>query len=150
MYISKRLTLIALAISVTGCAYNLPKGYVKVDSPYDVTFRAISAEGSAFSLRTEANPENGDLAFWDKVIQNRMTQILGYKIANHQDIKHKSGLAGIEMTFEYNRDGINYLYMITLFVKNRNVHVFESAGEKDKITDELPEIRKAVDTWPLM
>ncbi|MHC4444279.1 MAG: hypothetical protein ACYTF1_12755 [Planctomycetota bacterium] len=150
MYISKRFILVALAVLTTGCAYNLPAGYVKVDPPYDVKFRAVSAEGSALSLRTETNPENGDLAFWDKVIKNRMTEVRGYKIVDHQQTKHKSGLAGIEMTFDYNRDGIDYLYTITLYVKNRRVHVFESAGEKNKISGDLAEIRKAVNTWPLM
>jgi len=150
MYITRLFILITLVISLSGCGYNLPTGYVKVDPPYDVKFRAVSAEGSAFMLRTEINPENGDLTFWDKIVKNKMTEIRGYKLTDHQEIKHKSGLGGIEMKFDYNLDGLDYLYLITLFVKNKQVYVFESAGEKDKITADMPAIKKAVTTWPMM
>ncbi len=139
-------TLIALA---GGCQYALPPGYVKVDPSWNTRFRAVSAEGSAITLRNESNPENGDLTFWKKAVKNQLLDVRGYKLVNHREISHAGQTPGVEMTFDYTKDGIDYTYMVMLLVKGRRVHCIEAAGVKDQIAPELPAIKDAVAKWPL-
>lgn len=138
----------ALMLAV-GCRYPLPPGYVKVDPPRDVKFKAVSAEGSALTLRTEKNPENGDLAFWEKAITTRMTDVRGYKLANRKEVKHSNKTPGVELVFDYSREGMDYTYLVTLFIRMDRVYVFEAAGLKDKLAGDLDEIRKAIEQWPM-
>lgn len=139
-----------LIASFAGCSgYRLPVGYVKVDPPYDVRFRAVSADGSALTYRTEPNPENGDLVFWEKAVTNRLVEVRGYQLTDRQDVTNQSGASGVEMTFDYTQTGLDYVYLVALFVRGDRVHVFEAAGRRDTFTTDLPEIRKAIADWPL-
>lgn len=139
-----------LALFAAGCSgYRLPAGYVKVDPPGDARFKAVSAEGSALIYRTEENPENGNLAFWEKAITNRLVDVGGYQLNGRQDIRNKNGTPGVEMTFDRAQVGMSYVYVLALYVRGDRVHVLEAAGPKDKFTADLPEIRKAIIEWPL-
>ncbi len=145
----RRCLPLALAALTVGCQYPLPPGYVKVDPPWDVDFRAVSAEGSALTVRTEENPENGDLAFWEKAVRTRLVDVRGYKLAERKDVTHKGGTSGVEMTFDYVADGTDYSYLLTMFVKGDRVHLLEAAGVKEQIEPDLAAIRKSIHDWPL-
>ena len=137
----------ATCLALAGCGYHLPPGYVKVEPSRGWRFRAVSAEGAAFTLRTEENPENGDLAFWEKAIKNKLVKVRGYKLADRRETTLKDQTPGVELVFDYSRDGSDYTYSVALFVKGRRVHVFEAAGAKDQMTTDLPEIRSAISQW---
>jgi len=139
--------LMLLAAGCTG--YRLPAGYVKVEPPWDAHFKAVSAEGSAMTYRTEENPKNGNLAFWEKAATNRLVEVGGYQRTDRQDICNKNGTPGVQMTFNYAQVGVDYVYVLALYVRGDRVHVLEAAGPKDKFTPDLPEIRKAIIDWPL-
>ena len=141
--------LVLTAIVAMGCQHTLPPGYVKVDPPWGFDFRAVSADGSALTSRIEENPENGDLAFWEKAITSRLVDVRGYQLAERTEVTLAQKTPGIEMTFDYTRDGIDYLYLLNLCVKGDRVRVFEAAGEKEKIVPELSAIREAIREWPL-
>lgn len=149
MHSLRWILVIALLVMAGGCQYALPPGYVKVEPGWDVRFRAVSAEGSAITLRSESNPENGDLPFWEKAIKNQLVDIRGYALVDRRDINRSGQTTGVEMTFDYNKDGIDYTYLVMLLVKSRQVHCIEVAGVKDQIAPELPAIKDAVGKWPL-
>jgi hypothetical protein len=139
-----------LILSAAGCSgYRLPAGYVKVDPPWDAQFKAVSAEGSALVYRTEENPENGNLAFWEKAVTNRLVDVGGYQRTDRQEIRNQNGVPGVELTFNRAQVGADYVYVLALYVRGNRVHVLEAAGPKDKFTADLPEIRKAILDWPL-
>lgn len=144
-----RLILSVLLMSALGCSYPLPKGYVQAPTPYNAKYRAVSADGSALMLSTESNPDNGDLAYWEKAIQTRLTEIGGYKLDNRREIANDHGLKGTEMTFSINQDGIDYVYMVSLFIRGRTIYIFEAAGRKDTFAPDIPEIQKSIAAWPL-
>lgn len=148
-----RIMRYALAVLVVGmvcgCQYSLPPGFVKVDPTWDTRVRAVSAEGAAITLRAETNPENGDLAFWEKAIMARLVEFRGYKLAERKEIKHGDQTPGVELTFDYQRDGIDYAYVITVLVKGRTVYCIEVAGDKKQIAPQLTAIADAVRKWPL-
>lgn len=145
-----RYALATLLIgTVCGCQYSLPPGFVKVDPTWDTRVRAVSAEGAAITLRAETNPENGDLAFWEKSILARLVEFRGYKLADRKEIEHGDETPGVQMSFDYHRDGIDYTYVITVLVKGRTVYCIEVAGEKKQIAPQLTAISDAVRKWPL-
>ena len=145
-----RYALAVLLIGMaSGCQYSLPPGFVKVEPTSDTRVRAVSADGAAITLRAESNPENGDLAFWEKSILARLVDFRGYKLADRKEIKHGNGTPGVQMTFDYQRDGIDYTYVITVLVKGRTVYCIEVAGDKKQIAPQLTAIADAVRKWPL-
>ncbi len=145
-----RYALAVLLIGmVTGCQYPMPPGFVKVEPTSDTSVRAVSADGAAITLRTETNPENGDLAFWEKSILARLVDFRGYKLVERKEIQHGNGTPGVQMTFDYQRDGIDYTYVITVLVKGRTVYCIEVAGDKKQIAPQLSAIADAVRKWPL-
>ncbi|MBN1489391.1 MAG: hypothetical protein JXA69_05685 [Phycisphaerae bacterium] len=144
------ITAASLALICAGCAHTLPAGYVKVDPGHAYRFRAVNADGAAFTLRTEENPENGDLVFWGKAIKRNLVDIKGYKLADERDVALRSAADAREMTFDYKRAGKEYTYLLTLVVSGRRVHIFEAAGEKERVAADLPEIRKVIAEWPAL
>jgi len=148
MRYSRYLLAVVLLGSVVGCQYALPPGYVKVEPGFEYRFRAVSADGSAIALRTEENPENGDLAFWEKAVKSRLVDVRGYKLADRKEASCR-GVKGAEMTFDYERKGVAYCYVMMLFVEARRVHSIEIAGLKQKIEPELPAIKEAIGKWSL-
>jgi hypothetical protein len=150
MSIAKYAVVVLLILLAAGCSgYRLPAGYVKVDPPYDARFKAVSAEGSALIYRTEENPENGNLTFWEKAVTNRLVDVGGYQRTDRQDIHNQNGTPGVELTFAHAQVGVDYLYVLALYVRGNRVHVLEAAGPKDKFTADLPAIHKAFLEWPL-
>jgi len=145
--ITSLLTFVAIGF-VAGCQFALPTGYVKVEPGYEYRFRAVSADGSAIALRTEENPENGDQAFWEKAVKSRLVDVRGYKLADRKEASCRA-IKGVEMTFDYERKGVPYCYVVMLFVDGRRVHSIEIAGLKQKIEPELPAIKEAIGKWSL-
>lgn len=142
-------TLCTLAfLALAGCRADLPKGYVRVEESGDARMRAVSADECVLTLRSEKNPDGGDLVFWEKTIVSRLTDIRGYKLANRMEV-HNGATSGAELIFDYARDGLDYTYVLGLFVKNGQVHVFEAAGEKEKIAKDLAGLTKTMQDWPL-
>jgi hypothetical protein len=133
---------------LAGCQYAMPAGYVKVEAGPEYRFRAMSADASAITLRTEGNPENGDLAFWEKAARTRLTDVRGYRLADRKETSC-GRLKGVQMSFDYEKAGVGYAYVVLLFVDGRKVHCIEIAGVKDKIAPQLVAIREAVGKWSL-
>lgn len=144
-----RLILFTSLMGAVGCSYPLPKGYVQAPVPYNARCRAVSADGSALMWSTESNPENGDLAYWEKAIQTRLIEVGGYTLDGRRDIANDRGLEGLEMVFTIHRDGMDYTYMVSLFIRGRTLHLFEAAGWKDRFMPDIPEIQKSIAAWPL-
>lgn len=143
-------TACALA-AVLGCeAMPTPKGYVRVDPPWNYTYRAVSADGAVVSVRTVENPRQGTLDFWAKAVSGELLDARGYKLAARQDVKGARGLPGIEMLMKTQVEGIDYAYLLTLFVKSDRVIVFEATGPAATLDADLPAIRNAIASSSLL
>jgi hypothetical protein len=125
-----------------------PAGYVRLDPVLGYDYRAVSADGAVISVRTVDNPRDATLEFWNKAISNELVEARGYKLNAKQDVKSERGTAGTEMTLRTQVEGIDYVYLLTVFVKSRQVIVFEAAGPASTIEPDLPAIRNAVRASP--
>ena len=139
---------ILACLLLAGCTGQLPQGYVRVEDHSGARFRAVSADECVLTLHRERNPKGGDLAFWEKTITQRLTTVRGYALANRMEVDNNS-TRGLRMVFDCHRDGIEYTYLLGLFVKGDAVHVFEAAGQKDRMQKDMAEIVKTIQRWPL-
>ena len=145
----RNIKCMAIALLMAaGCQYRLPPGYVEVEPSYHSNFRAVSAEGCALTLRTEDNPKNGDLGFWEKAIQSRLVGVGGYQQVSRQEVMNDK-TPGVEILYDYLRPDAAFNYMLTVFVKGGRVYVIEAAGTRERMAQDLPNIREAIQTWPL-
>ncbi len=133
------------AAALFGCdAMPTPKGFVRVDPPQSYTYRAVSADGAVLSVRTEENPRDGTLEFWSRAIGNELIDARGYKLDARRDVKSLGGTPGVEMLMKSQLQGVDYLYLLTVFVKSERVIVFEAAGPVSTLESDVDAIREAV------
>ncbi len=136
---------VAGLLGLFGCeAMPTPKGYVRVEPPPDYSYRAVSADGAILSARTVENPREGTLEFWGRAISNELIEARGYKLDAREDLKSDGGTPGVEMTMRTQVEGIDYVYLLTVFVKASRVVVFEATGPASTVESELPARRKAI------
>jgi hypothetical protein len=140
-----RCVAAASLLGLFGCeAMPAPKGYVRVDPPPAYAYRAVSADGAVLSVRTVDNPREGTLEFWGKAITNELVASRGYKLEARQDVTSDRGRPGLEMTMRTQIEGIEYVYLLTVFVKSNQVMVFEATGPVKSIEPDLDAIRRAI------
>jgi len=143
-----------IALSATGfcgCqAMETPPGYVRLDPVMGYDYRAVSADGAVISVRTVENPRDATLAFWNKAITNELVEARSYKLDAKQDVRSDRGTPGTAMLLRTQVEGIEYLYLLTVFVKSQHVIVFEATGPAPTIETDLPAIRRAVLASPLL
>ncbi len=82
-------------------------------------------------------------------MQTRLVNYRGYKLTDRRISTQSDGTTGLEMTYDYEREGHAYMYAVRLVVKGRRVYCVEVAGEKELIEPQWAAIRQAVDRWPL-
>jgi hypothetical protein len=132
-----------------GCATHtmtLPATFVPVEKAYQGGYvvRGVSADGVVLGLTRELNPEHGTLEFWTEAVGNRLAVGRNYKPAGSEAVKSDAGLVGRLMTFEDQQQGVNYLYMVAVFVQGGDILVTEAGGKADVVRPRAAEIRKAL------
>ncbi len=138
-------------LGLFGCeAMQTPTGYVRLDPPHDYAYRAVSADGAVLAVRTVDNPSGATLEFWSKAVRNELIESRGYKLDAEGKVTSGHGLPGIEMAMRTQVEGVDYLYLLTVFVKSTRVIIFEAGGPTATITPDLPAIRTAVRASPLL
>lgn len=107
---------------------------VEVDYPYPDGFavynrynRAISSDGVMYRIRKQVNQPFAKLKFWSEALKKRMVDT-GYTFIKERDIKSgkKNGYL-IELTAPYGED--DYTYLITIFLKDKEILIVEASGE---------------------
>lgn len=147
----KKLILIAAVLALAcGCkVIDAPKGYLRVANPHPYLFKAVSPDGSAFTVTVRVNEGNNDLDACKKAANNLLTRGKGYKFVSEGKLTTGSGLPGWEMVFSASKVGLDYLYYLAVVRWDSNfwgrhlLYVIEAAGEKAYMEKDLRGIKKA-------
>ena len=137
---SKRTILLASALllaALAGCRPfkpATPAGFVDLSEKYeDHEYRATTADGMVLGVRAFENKPKGELAFWVKVIENRMRDTSGYALLDSREAKDRGGNAGKTLRFGHDESGVPHLYYLTVFVNDDHVFLLEAGGTKDLV-----------------
>ena len=133
-----------VAIVFSGCqAYKPPVGYVAIEDKGIYDFRAVSAEGCYYAVRSAKNQDNASLDFWVTASTNELTEGKGYTLlANEQDITD-SGKPMQIMELSTTKVGQDLLYVVALTASSSKIGIVEAGGPAEKIQEDLPVILKA-------
>lgn len=144
------MTAIAIVLAGTalgGCEPKIqfPTGFVEVEKydlgPYDQ--RAVSADGVVMALRSETNPKNASLDFWVKAIRDELVERRGYPLSKEESIEADDGRRGKLMTFTALRSGVEFTYMVAVYVTVKKVLIAEAGGKSETVAPKAADFRKA-------
>ncbi|EYF03967.1 hypothetical protein [Chondromyces apiculatus] len=139
------ISVSVLAGAVLGCGLPYtpatPPGFVLLDDRYESDeVRATTAEGVVLGVRAQDNDPKGDLAFWAKVLENRMRDTGGYALIEKRNVKCRNGLSGVQLRFGHDEGRTPHLYYLTIFVDDDHVFLLEAGGTKDEVTRQEAQI----------
>jgi len=140
--------LVLAASMVAGCAaaMELPGSFVEVGEAdrgmYDL--RAVSADGAVLAVRRQDNPQKGTLEFWTEAVKNELTTGPGYKLLKTEPVTSTSGVPGRMLTFAAEKRGVDYTYLVGLYVGSSGILIAEGGGKAEGVNSRLDEIKKAM------
>ena len=139
-------TLIVGMLAGCGATMTAPEDFVEVPreqrGAYD--FRAISADGAVVAVRRIDNAKKGTLDFWTQAVSNELKVGKGYKLTESKDVRSSSGAPGRLLTLTSRQGGVDYIYMLALYVRPDAVIVAEAAGTTDAIEPKRSAITEAL------
>lgn len=127
-----------------GTKMEVPAGFVPLDQFGDYDVRAVSADGVVIGRKTEDNPENGTIEFWAEAIQIRLAARTGYKLSSSDAVESLYGTPGRLLTWDVDRSGAPYRYMLAVFVDGKDVILAEAGGPVEAFKKHAGAIRLAL------
>jgi hemolysin-activating ACP:hemolysin acyltransferase len=91
------------------------------------SLQAVSAERVVYQLKRLENKPFAELAFWQVALKERLLKA-GYVLSTEGAIE-ASGHKGYFIETTAPRGTADYMYLVALFVQDKNLIVIESAGE---------------------
>ena len=146
--------LTVLAFGVLSCGLlggcdpkmQMPSGFVEVETyqrgPY--TQRAVSADGVVIALRSETNPKDATLDFWVTAVRDELVNRRGYTLAKEEPAEAANGAKGKLLTCTANRSGVEFTYLVAVYVMGGQVLVAEAGGKSETVVHRLGDIRQAM------
>lgn len=133
---------------VAGCGFQpqAPREFARY--PRGVVFkgpmRSVSPDGVLFTVRSEKNKPEADLAFWRDAMKTRMSQA-GYRVVADTSCKMKGADAAL-LKLAAPVGNQDYLYWIafSLNASRSRILVAEAAGESRTFLARQDEISKAI------
>jgi hypothetical protein len=123
-----------------------PSGFVELDerhsSQYD--YRATSADGVVISIRVVKHRPRGELAFWERAIENQLRDQGGYALLDKRDVRTQNGTAGRQLRFGHDEGGNPHLYYVTIFPTKKKLFIVEAGGTKDQLEATAGAIEQAI------
>jgi hypothetical protein len=125
---SSKLLALAVILGLAACnsaKAPAPEGFAayKGDKP----FRAVSADGVVYRVRTESDASDAALDFWKEALKKRMLDA-GYTFLRESDIK-ASEQPGYLLELTAPLGPRDYTYLIAIFKHGKRLVVVESSGE---------------------
>jgi len=152
----RRLTLalvlaVAATVAAAGCAAHtmtLPANFVPFDKPGAGPYivRGVSADGVVAGLRTQENRKEATLDFWAEAVKNELVEGRGYKFQAAEDIRAAGGQAGRLLSFTSESSGVDFTYLVALYVLPDTIILAEAGGKTDALKPKLADIKKALAT----
>lgn len=123
------VALLLALVWLAGCT-PLPRSAAPADfAAYEgkESVQAVSAERVVYQLKRLENKPFAELAFWQVALKERLLKA-GYVLATEGAIE-ASGHKGYFIETTAPRGTADYIYLVALFVQDKNLIVIESAGE---------------------
>lgn len=142
-----RLALVS-ALMLPACAtfrVHNPDGFAELDESEDYDFRTANAEGVVVGIRAMRNRPYANLAFWSRVIDERM-QSRGYNPEDNREVVTASGIHGRQYRYLRMYGGREHRYWVTVFVvdhgpfRRNRVFVLEAGGDREVFDRAIPAI----------
>jgi hypothetical protein len=144
-----RLTLVLLA-SLAGCGHafeaSTPPGFVELKRQDNVgyAYRATNADGLVIGVREIDNDPKGEMAFWEKAVENQLRERAGYSLLAKRDAKSADGSLGRQLRFGHDEGKTPHLYFLTLFVTDQRIFLVEQGGTKDLVEAHAADLDAAI------
>ena len=133
-----------VAIVFSGCqAYKPPVGYVAIEDKGIYDFRAVSAEGCYYAIRSAKNYDNASLDFWVTASTNELTQGKGYALLSDDQDTTDSGKPLRVLQLSTTKIGQELLYVVTLTATSSKIGIVEAGGPMDQLQKDLPAVMNA-------
>jgi hypothetical protein len=108
------------ALAFAGCATSmrLPDEFLQLRKGNG--FRAVTADDARLWVRTFDNPEEGNLPFWSRILEEEFARNRGYTVKNRGDCNDAAGHEGrwLECTAQVDGESTGYLVAVFLLPKN--------------------------------
>jgi hypothetical protein len=141
-------TALLVAATAVGCTHtiDLPSNFVAVekDALGDYVARGVSADGVVVALRSENNPKNGTLEFWQRAIKNELVVSKGYKLEKEEAVTDRAGTAGTLLLCTAQRSGTDFTYLLAVYVTSEAVLIAEAGGKTEAVTPRLEDLKTAI------
>lgn len=137
-----------LALGLAGCGRPFvpatPPGFVDLGDRYGkAEYRAATPDGAVLGVRAFENDPKGDLAFWTRVVENRMRETGGYALLEKKAVK-AGALDGTLMRFGHDEGKDPHLYWLTVIVDADHVFLLEAGGPRAQIERFSPQIEWSI------
>ncbi len=112
------------------------------DSIYD--YRATTADGVVVAIRTVRHHPRGELAFWERAIENQLRDRGGYALLDKRDVATHDGVVGRQLRFGHDEGGDPHLYYVTIIPTRRRLFIVEAGGTKEQLEASAAAVEAAV------
>jgi len=133
------LTALVLGLALTtACGrpfeVKTPSGFVELDERFsDYDYRATTADGLVIGIRVEKHEPRGELAFWERAIENQLRMRGGYALIDKRDVKNANGITGRQLRFGHDEAGRPHLYSVTIYPTERRLFIVEVGGPREEV-----------------
>ena len=147
----KRLgCILVLALSsAVGCGRPFvpatPTSFVELDSKYtEYEYRATTADGLVIGIQVVKHKPRGELAFWERAVENQLRMRGGYALLDKRDVQNRNGIRGRQLRFGHDEAGKPHLYYVTIYPTKRRLFIVEAGGTKEQMETNAALIEQAV------
>lgn len=127
----QNLVVVVAALLLVGCTTPVPP---RSESPADFgtydnpkMLKAVSADRVVYQVKHLENKPFADQGFWQVALKERLTKT-GYVVTSEGAIE-SAGKPGYYVETTAPRGTTDYMYLVALFVQDKQLIVVESAGE---------------------
>ncbi len=121
-------------------------GFIELDEDRtsDYEYRATTADGVVVAIRTIKHRPRGELAFWERAIENQLRDRGGYALLEKRDVATHDGVVGRQLRFGHDEEREPHLYYVTIIPTRRRLFVIEAGGTREQLEASAPAIEAAV------
>ncbi len=123
----RRSAAVAALLALGACRgfhAETPEGFAAFDDWR--RFRAVSADGVMYRVRSEENEPEATLDFWKEALRERMTDA-GYTFVADQELAAGSPGYLLELAAPVGEQ--DYSYLVAIFVRGDDILIAEASGE---------------------
>ncbi len=140
----RNLLMVSLmGMFVCGCVHKPPVGYVGIEDTGIYDFRAVSAEGCYYAVRSVKNQDKASLDFWVTACTNELAKGKGYKLLSDEAETNDAGGDLRVLQFTKTRTGQEFIYLLALTADSGKIDIIEAGGPREQLQQDLPAILKA-------